>query len=93
MGECKEYDLVIIGAGAAGMTAAVLAAGSSLRVALVEKSSSFNCRSGEYAVLNGTLNKRWGRENIVDEDEVVNRLMRAAAVASPAPDRHLEVCA
>lgn len=39
MGECKEYDLVIIGAGAAGMTAAVLAAGSSLRVALVEKSS------------------------------------------------------
>lgn len=39
MGECKEYDLVIIGAGAAGMTAAVLAAGSSLRVALVEKNS------------------------------------------------------
>lgn len=39
MGECKEYDLVIIGAGAAGMTAAVLAADSSLRVALVEKNS------------------------------------------------------
>lgn len=39
MGECKEYDLVIIGAGAAGMTAAVLAAGSSLRVALMEKNS------------------------------------------------------
>lgn len=39
MCECKEYDLVIIGAGAAGMTAAVLAAGSSLRVALVEKNS------------------------------------------------------
>ena len=32
--------------------------------------------SGEYAVLNGTLNKRWGRENIVDTDVVVNRLMR-----------------
>lgn len=34
-----EYDVVIIGGGAAGMTAAALAAGSSLRVALVEKNS------------------------------------------------------
>ena len=42
----------------------------------MEKSSSFNCRSGEYALLNGSLNKRWGRENIVDEDVVVDRLMR-----------------
>lgn len=35
----KEYDLIIIGAGAAGMTAAVLVAGSRLKVALVEKNS------------------------------------------------------
>ena len=27
-------------------------------------------------LLNGSLNKRWGRENIVDEDVVVDRLMR-----------------
>ena len=74
--ETRDFDVVIIGAGLSGVCAARAAAEEGAKVALVEKSSSFNCRSGEYAVLNGTLNKRWGRENIVDEDEVVNRLMR-----------------
>ena len=72
--ETRDFDVVIIGAGLSGVCAARAAAEEGAKVALVEKSSSFNCRSGEYAVLNGTLNKRWGRENIVDEDEVVNRL-------------------
>ena len=74
--ETQDFDVVIIGAGLSGICAARAAAEEGAKVAIVEKSSSFNCRSGEYALLNGTLNKRWGRENIVDEDVVVNRLMR-----------------
>ena len=74
--ETQDFDVVIIGAGLSGICAARAAAEEGAKVAIVEKSASFNCRSGEYALLNGSLNKRWGRENIVDEDVVVNRLMR-----------------
>ena len=69
--ETQDFDVVIIGAGLSGICAARAAAEEGAKVAIVEKSSSFNCRSGEYALLNGSLNKRWGRENIVDEDVVV----------------------
>ena len=74
--ETQDFDVVIIGAGLSGVCASRAAAEEGAKVAIVEKSSSFNCRSGEYALLNGSLNKRWGRENIVDEDVVVDRLMR-----------------
>ena len=74
--ETQDFDVVIIGAGLSGICAARAAAEEGAKVAIVEKSASFNCRSGEYALLNGSLNKRWGRENIVDEDVVVDRLMR-----------------
>lgn len=57
MGECKEYDLIIVGAGAAGMTAAVLASGSSLKVALLEK----NGQCGKKLLLTGK-----GRCNITN---------------------------
>ena len=83
--ETRDYDIVIVGAGISGISAARAAAEEGASVAIVEKSASFNCRSGEFALLNGTLNKRWGREGIVDTDVVVNRLMRECTYRNKRP--------
>jgi len=74
--ETVDVDVVVIGAGLSGVCAARAAAEEGVSVALIEKNETFNCRSGEYAVLNGTLNDRWGRSGLVDTDVAVDRLMR-----------------
>ncbi len=74
--ETIDVDVVIVGAGISGVVAARAASEEGASVALIDKSASFNCRSGEFAVLNGTLNERWGRSGLVDTDVAVNRLMR-----------------
>lgn len=74
--EVIDVDVVVVGAGLSGVCAARSAAEEGASVAIIEKGASYNCRSGEYAVLNGSLNERWGRTGIVDTDVAVDRLMR-----------------
>lgn len=70
----SEYDLVVIGAGAAGMTAALVGAISGLRVALIEKSAQVGGTSARAA---GTL---WIPGNLfMTVDEAADDLQAARA--------------
>lgn len=73
--ETVDVDVVVVGAGLAGVCAARSAAEEGAAVALIEKSEQANCRSGQYALLGGQLNDYFGRPAI-DPNLVVDRFMR-----------------
>ncbi len=65
----EKYDLIIIGAGAGGITAAIEASSLGLKVALVEKEE----RIGGAFILTGTIPSKTIRETSVFLDEYKNR--------------------
>ncbi len=65
----KEYDLIIIGAGAGGTTAAIEASAFGLKVALIEKEK----RVGGAFVLTGTIPSKTLRETALFIKEYKNR--------------------
>ena len=73
--ETVEADVIIVGAGIAGICAARAAAEEGASVVLVEKSTHFNARSGQYCVPGGKINEYFGRP-AVDPDLITNRIMR-----------------
>lgn len=73
--EKGEADVVIVGAGIAGLCAAKSAAEEGASVILLEKSTHFNARSGQYAVVGGKINEYFGRPAI-DPDLITDRIMR-----------------
>lgn len=67
-------DVIVVGAGVAGVAAARSAGEEGAKVAVFEKGSGPQCRSGEYAVINGKVQARWSRDNM-DPDELIDSHM------------------
>jgi succinate dehydrogenase/fumarate reductase flavoprotein subunit len=57
--ESKDFDIVIVGAGIAGLSAAEAAARNGAKVAVLEQEATFSIRG----VDNGSLNNSWQAEN------------------------------
>ena len=74
--EVRETDVVVCGAGIAGVCAARAAAEAGAEVILLEKSQRVSFRSGQFAVIGGQFLKKWKIENEDLRCEIVNHLMR-----------------
>ena len=65
--ETLDADVLVIGCGVAGVAAVRSAAEEGAKVVAVEKGDGPQCRSGEYAVINGNTQARWGRDTWTPE--------------------------
>jgi len=74
-----ECDVIVVGLGVAGVAAARAASEKGAKVVAFEKGSGPQCRSGEYAVINGDLMARWWGKDNVDADAVVDHEMDECA--------------
>lgn len=79
-----ETDVVVVGAGLAGVCAARAAAEEGARVVLIEKSTHFNARSGQYFVPGGKINEHFGRP-AVDPDLITDHIMREGSYRIKRP--------
>ncbi|WP_418710589.1 FAD-dependent oxidoreductase [Allofournierella sp.] len=73
-----EADVVVVGAGLAGVAAARAAAELGSTVILLEKCGTPQARSGDFAVMDSRVAEVWGRRE-VDKVQIVNDLMRDMA--------------
>lgn len=71
--ETLAYDVAVLGAGTAGMSAAVSAAEEGVKVVLIEKKRRYTGRGGDNTALNSRLHKQLGIQ--INVDEVVRKLM------------------
>ena len=72
-----DVDVAVVGCGVAGVAACRSIAEDGGKVAAFEKGDSPQCRSGEYAVINGNVQAKWGRNTWTREqiDEIVDSHM------------------
>lgn len=72
--EQVEADIVVVGAGIAGLTAALSAAESGARTILIEKTAGIQARGHDNAFIGSRLQKKLGIN--IDRDEVILNLMK-----------------
>jgi len=72
--EALKTEILVIGAGTAGLTATVSAAEAGAQVVLIDKSETFTALGGDNAAIGSRLQKKLGIE--IDTEEVVQSLMR-----------------
>jgi fumarate reductase flavoprotein subunit len=70
-------DVVVVGSGIAGLTAALSAAEQGARTILLEKGPTFNVRGLHNAAIGSRLQKAAGIE--IDKDQVISTIMEAGA--------------
>ena len=72
-----DVDVAVVGCGIAGVAAVRSIAEDGGKVAAFEKADGPQCRSGEYAVINGNVKAKWGRNTWTREqiDEIIDSHM------------------
>uniref|UniRef100_UPI003FEF38D8 FAD-binding protein n=1 Tax=Faecalibacterium prausnitzii TaxID=853 RepID=UPI003FEF38D8 len=72
-----DVDVAVVGCGIAGVAACRSAAEDGGLVAAFEKADGPQCRSGEYAVINGRVQAKWGRDTWTREqiDDIIDSHM------------------
>ena len=72
-----DVDVAVVGCGIAGVAACRSVAEDGGLVAAFEKADGPQCRSGEYAVINGKVQAKWGRDTWTREqiDDIVDSHM------------------
>ena len=72
-----DVDVAVVGCGIAGVAACRSVAEDGGLVAAFEKANGPQCRSGEYAVINGKVQAKWGRNTWTREqiDEIIDSHM------------------
>lgn len=73
--EVIETEVLVIGAGITGISAARSAAESGAKVVVVEKGESYGVRSSKYGAINSSIHKQLGQPEL-QKAEVVNALQR-----------------
>jgi hypothetical protein len=79
-----EADVIVIGCGLAGTAAARSASEEGATVIVFEKASGPQCRSGDYAIINGDLMEKWGHGGFDPELLAEHELDEMSYMPKPA---------
>ncbi|MBN2059371.1 MAG: FAD-dependent oxidoreductase [Deltaproteobacteria bacterium] len=75
--EAITADVVVVGAGLAGLSAVLSAAEAGARTVLIEKTNTYQARGHHHAFIDSKLQKKLGIE--IDKDEVILNLIKHSA--------------